>query len=131
VVGLISGDSGEVPGTVALVGAAASRIPSVAVMVAVALLAAAAMPSHARAIGWGALVVAFGLGELGTLVGLPTWLADVSPFAHVSALPPASSRRRPRWCSQRSLQVSRDWPSGHTDVVTSSDAAPLVRPTAQ
>ena len=36
---------------------------------------------------WGVLLVAFVVGELGRTMGLPTWLIDASPFAHVSQLP--------------------------------------------
>ena len=87
VVGVVSAGDGEAPGTVDLVAAALARVPAVAVMVAVALLAAAAAPSRAPALGWGALALAFGLGEVGTVVGLPAWIVDVSPFGHVPPLP--------------------------------------------
>jgi len=87
VVGLVSGGQGEAPGLAALLGATASRLPAVAVMVSVALLAAAAVPVWASAIGWGGLAVAFGLGEFGTTIGLPDWLVGISPFAHVPQLP--------------------------------------------
>lgn len=87
VVALVSGGKGDTPGLGALVGASAARLPAVAVMVAVALLAAAAVPTWAPAIGWGSLAVAFGLGELGVTIGLPDWLVTVSPFAHVPPLP--------------------------------------------
>lgn len=68
-------------------GAALARVPAIAVMVAIALLAAAALPTWSTAVGWGALGVAFALGELGATVGLPDWLIKVSPFAHVPQLP--------------------------------------------
>lgn len=87
VVALASGGKGDVPGMVGLLGAAAARLPAIAVMVSVALLAAAAVPTRASAIGWGGLAVAFGLGELGATIGLPSWLVKVSPFAHVPQLP--------------------------------------------
>ncbi|EAP97413.1 putative ABC transporter [Janibacter sp. HTCC2649] len=87
VVALVSGGQGDVPGMGALLGAAAARLPAIAVMVSVALLAAAAVPSRASAIGWGALAAAFGLGELGTTIGLPDWIVTISPFAHVPQLP--------------------------------------------
>lgn len=87
VVSLVGGGQGEVPGMGALLAAAAVRLPAVAVMVAAALLASAAAPTWAPAIGWGALAIAFGLGEVGTPMGLPDWLIKVSPFAHVPQLP--------------------------------------------
>lgn len=87
VVALVSGGKGDVPGMGALLAASAARLPAIAVMVAVALLASAVAPNRAPAIAWGWLAVAFGLGELGATVGLPDWLITVSPFAHVPPLP--------------------------------------------
>ncbi|KRE43793.1 ABC transporter permease [Knoellia sp. Soil729] len=87
VVALVSGGQDEAPGTVSMLAASASRLPAVAVLVAVALLASAALPIRAPAIGWGALAVAFALGEFGATVGLPDWLVKVSPFAHAPQLP--------------------------------------------
>lgn len=87
VVGLVSGGQGDVPGMGALLAASAARLPAIAVMVAVALLASAAVPTWSSAIGWGWLALAFGLGELGSTIGLPNWLIKVSPFAHVPQLP--------------------------------------------
>ncbi|WP_353950935.1 polyketide antibiotic transporter [Knoellia sp. S7-12] len=86
-VGLLAGGQGDVPGTATLLGAAAVRIPAVAVMISVALLAAAAVPRGASAIAWSSLLTAFGLGELGVTFGLPDWLVKLSPFAHVPQLP--------------------------------------------
>lgn len=87
VVALVSGGQGEAPGLVEMLSASAARLPAIAVVVAIALLAAAALPTRAPAIGWGALAVAFGLGEFGSTVGLPDWLVAISPFAHVPQLP--------------------------------------------
>ena len=87
VVALVARGQTDAPAMGALLGATAARLPAVAVMVALALLAAAAAPLRASAIGWGGLALAFGLGELGTTVGLPHWLVTVSPFAHVPQLP--------------------------------------------
>ena len=87
VVGVVSGGQDDAPGTGELLTAAASRLPAVAVLVAVAVLASAALPTWAPAIGWGVLAVAFALGELGATVGLPDWLVQVSPLAHAPQLP--------------------------------------------
>jgi len=86
-VAITSKGQGEAPGLGPMLAAALARVPAVLVMVAIAVLAAAAVPTHASALAWGALAVAFGLGELGATVGLPQWLIDVSPFAHVPPLP--------------------------------------------
>lgn len=87
VVALVSGGRGDVPSAGALLAACVARLPAIAVMVAIALLASAALPRVAPVIGWGALALAFGLGELGATIGLPHWLIWVSPFAHVPQLP--------------------------------------------
>ena len=87
VVAVVSGGQGEVPGVGTLLAAAVVRLPAVAVVVAIALLAVGAVPHLSSAIAWGGLAVAFGLGELGSTVGLPTWLIEVSPFAHVPQMP--------------------------------------------
>lgn len=95
VVALASGGQGDVPGVGGLLAAASARLPAVAVMVALALLAAAAVPTWSSAIGWGGLAAAFGLGELGSTIGLPDWLIEVSPFAHVPQLPGGDFRWAP------------------------------------
>ena len=69
------------------VAAASARIPAMTLLVAVALLAAASIPTWAPAIGWSALALTFALGELGRTVGLPDRVIQLSPFAHVPNLP--------------------------------------------
>ena len=38
-------------------------------------------------VAWAALVAALLLGQLGPLLQLPQWLMDVSPYAHLPAVP--------------------------------------------
>ncbi len=58
-------------------------------MIGVALLAVALLPRWAAGASWGVLVTFFLLGEIGPILKLPTWLMDVSPFAHTPRLPGA------------------------------------------
>lgn len=66
------------PGLVAL--------PATWVMIALALLAVGWLPKLDW-LGWALLGAVVVLGELGGLMGLPSWLLEVSPFAHVPKLP--------------------------------------------
>ncbi|SDE22202.1 ABC transporter permease [Auraticoccus monumenti] len=69
------------------VAAALAHVPAALVVVAVVALVLAVLPRLTVPLGWGALVLALALGQLGELLRLPGWLQDVSPFRHSSALP--------------------------------------------
>lgn len=69
------------------VGAALAHVPAALVVVAVVGVVLAVLPRLTVPLGWGALVLALALGQLGDLLRLPHWLQDVSPFRHSSALP--------------------------------------------
>jgi ABC-2 type transport system permease protein len=88
VAGTVHGaDSGDVSGQVArLVGAALSTLPAVWVVLAVALLLYGALPRF-TGLSWAALIVFLLLGEFGDLLNLPDWLINLSPFAHLPAMP--------------------------------------------
>jgi ABC-2 type transport system permease protein len=45
--------------------------------------------------GWGALTVFLVLGQLGSVLGLPQWLMDLSPFTHSPKLPGGSLTATP------------------------------------
>jgi ABC-2 type transport system permease protein len=83
-------------GTVAGDGLAALavQVPAAAVLAALALLLYAAAPGSVG-LGWVALGIAFLIGQLGTLLGLPAVVRDLSPFAHVAAVPVESVRVLP------------------------------------
>lgn len=65
---------------------ASETIPAAWVILAVAALLFG-LGQHLAGWAWGALAVAFVLGEFGTTMRLPRWLVEVSPFAHVHAYP--------------------------------------------
>ena len=57
------------------------------VFIALTALAFAVVPRLTAPIGWGLLVLGLVVGQLGDLIGLPSWLQDLSPFRHVPAVP--------------------------------------------
>jgi ABC-2 type transport system permease protein len=81
----LSQAGGSGPGTV--LAAALAHIPAALVFPAVTALVFALASRWSSAVGWGALAVALVLGQFGELLGLPTWLQDLSPFRHSSAMP--------------------------------------------
>jgi ABC-2 type transport system permease protein len=91
VAGLVRGAAtGNVGGEVGrLVGAALTTLPAVWVVLAVAVLLYGALPRF-TGLAWAALIVFLLLGEFGELLDLPGWLVDLSPFAHLPALPGGS-----------------------------------------
>ena len=76
---------GSSPGTV-LAGALA-HVPAALVFPALTALVFALAPRWCSALGWGSLTAALVLGQFGELLGLPSWLQDLSPFQHSSAMP--------------------------------------------
>lgn len=81
----LSQAGGSGPGTV--LAAALAHIPAALVFPAVTALVFALAARWSSAVGWGALAAALVLGQFGELLGLPTWLQDLSPFRHSSAMP--------------------------------------------
>jgi ABC-2 type transport system permease protein len=78
---------GDVAGeTARLAGAALAQVPAAWVLVGLVLLFFGWLPVAVPGV-WGLLVVFVVLGELGELWGLPTWVLDLSPFAHSPTLP--------------------------------------------
>jgi ABC-2 type transport system permease protein len=81
--GLAVGDLGEVP---RLVTAASAFLPAVGVSLAVAVAVFGARP-RATAAAWAVVALSTFVGVLGDGLGLPGWMRDLSPFAHVPAVP--------------------------------------------
>lgn len=70
----------------AMTAASLVYLPAVLVVAAVAVLLFGWAPGAAPAT-WALVAFAFVVGWLGTLLDFPSWLNDLSPFAHVPAVP--------------------------------------------
>lgn len=80
------------PGGLALGIAAglAGQLPAALLMGAWMLLACAAAPRWARALGWGGYVLSVIIMVLGPVAQVPQWLLDLSPLTHAPSLPAVS-----------------------------------------
>lgn len=75
-----------------LVEAGLNCLPVALLFLGVAALAYAAIPRASTGIAYGLVAVAFLWQLFGSLIGAPKWLVDVTPFAHVAAVPAQSFR---------------------------------------
>ncbi|EKT84112.1 anibiotic ABC transporter efflux pump [Rhodococcus opacus M213] len=91
--GLVTDD---VPGKVVnLTGAALVFVPAIGVIAALAVLAFGGVPAWAAGLSWGALAGCLIFGFLGSLLGLPQAVRDLSPFTHVPPVPAAEVTATP------------------------------------
>jgi ABC-2 type transport system permease protein len=81
----LSGDGAQLG---RLTGAAVVQLPAVLVVIGLTVTAFG-LRSRWAAAGWGLLVAFLLLGEFGSLLELPTWLMQLSPFKHTPLLPAA------------------------------------------
>jgi ABC-2 type transport system permease protein len=70
-----------------LLEAGANCLPAALLFLGVASLAYAFVPRASAGIAYGLVVLAFLWQLVGSLLGAPTWLLDVTPFAHVAPVP--------------------------------------------
>jgi ABC-2 type transport system permease protein len=84
-------DAGQVP---RLLAAGLVAAPAVWVLVGITVALFGLAP-RAAAAAWGGLGACFLLSLLGPLLGLPDWVLDISPFAHVPELPAADFSAAP------------------------------------
>jgi ABC-2 type transport system permease protein len=85
--GVVIGDvGGQVP---SLTGAALAFVPAILVVVGVVALVFGGLPGWCVGLSWGVLAICLVFGLLGPLLGIPDAVRDLSPFAHVPALPAA------------------------------------------
>ncbi|MCU1422334.1 MAG: hypothetical protein JWN36_1985, partial [Microbacteriaceae bacterium] len=69
------------------IGSAAVQLPAALVFAGVTALVFALIPRATIGLGWGLLALGFILGEFGSLLKMPEWLRNVSPFAHTPVVP--------------------------------------------
>ena len=75
-----------------LIEAGINCLPVAVLFLGIAALAYAALPRASAGIAYGLVAVAFLWQLFGSLIGAPKWLVDVTPFAHVAAVPAQSFR---------------------------------------
>ena len=85
-VGHLMASGGEDPAVPELVGAAAAHLPAAWVMSGIVILLFGWLP-RAMPAAWALFAAFIVLGEFGQLWQLPTWVLDISPFAHSPLLP--------------------------------------------
>ena len=69
-----------------MTGYALVYLPAVLLLAAVVVLLVGWLPRASGAV-WVAVALCFVVGWLGSLLELPQWAADLSPFTHVPAVP--------------------------------------------
>jgi polyether ionophore transport system permease protein len=73
-----------------MVGAGANCVPASLLFLGLAALAYAVIPRAGAGIAYGLVAVAFLWQLFGALVGAPSWLVKLTPFAHVGLVPAQS-----------------------------------------
>jgi ABC-2 type transport system permease protein len=89
--GLVYGaTAGDTAGKLAdMTGAALVQLPATLILAGFAVAVFGLLPRLSVGLAWAALAVSLILGQLGELLNLPQAVRDLSPFAHVPALPAA------------------------------------------
>jgi ABC-2 type transport system permease protein len=67
--------------------AGANVLPAATLFLGLAALAFAVVPRMAAGIAYGVLALTFVWQLIGSLLGLPRWLVDLTPFAHIGLVP--------------------------------------------
>jgi ABC-2 type transport system permease protein len=67
--------------------AGANCLPVALLFLGIAALAYAVVPRASAVIAYGLVIVAFLWQLVGSLVGAPKWLVDLTPFEHVGLVP--------------------------------------------
>ena len=72
--------------------AGANALPAALLFLGVAALAYAVVPRAGAAVAYGLVTVTFLWQLVGSLLGAPSWLVELTPFAHVGLVPAQSFR---------------------------------------
>ena len=80
------GITGSEVGFGATLGAALVQLPAIGVVAGLALLGLAQGSRYAT-LGWAVVVLFFAIGPVAELLGLPGWVAGLSPYSHVPKIP--------------------------------------------
>lgn len=72
--------------------AGANALPVTILFLGIAALAYAVVPRASAAIAYGLVTLAFVWQLVGSLIGAPNWLVDLTPFAHIGLVPQQSFR---------------------------------------
>jgi ABC-2 type transport system permease protein len=84
--GVVIGDLGQ---SVRFVAASLLYVPAIWLLASVAVVLFGFVPRAAQ-VAWAGLALAFVLAMFGTLLDLPQWVMDLSPFEHVPEAPAAA-----------------------------------------
>ncbi|MEV2226115.1 anibiotic ABC transporter [Nocardia vinacea] len=98
---------GDVPDQVVrLTGAALVFVPAILVVAAAVALLYGGLPAWSAGLSWGVLALCLSFGFLGSLLGLPESVRNLSPFTHVPAVPAAEVTATPlAWLTALALGV--------------------------
>ncbi|MGA9314839.1 MAG: hypothetical protein WBV77_09435, partial [Solirubrobacteraceae bacterium] len=72
---------------VKMIEAGANCLPVALLFLGLAALAYAIVPRASSAIAYGLLTVAFLWDLVGSLLGVPKWLVELTPFTHIGLVP--------------------------------------------
>ena len=86
---------GVAPPLTRMLEAGANCLPAALLFLGIAALAYATVPRAGAGIAYGLVTVAFLWQLLGSLVGAPSWLVHLTPYAHVAAVPDQAFRIGP------------------------------------
>ena len=94
--GLVEGRrTGDVAGSVGrLVAAGLVTLPAIWVCIAIAVVFVGLVPRFTGLV-WAVLIGFLLLGEFATILGLPDWSMNLSPFGHIPSLPGGSAQATP------------------------------------
>lgn len=87
----VTGDVGQIP---RMLGAAMAMVPAMLVVAGVTTTLYGLLPKWSL-LAWGFFVFVVVVGLLQTILDLPQWVLDVSPFQHVPAIPAAPFQLMP------------------------------------